>query len=123
MSAEIDEELLNGVAAKLNETLEQAWTLYFGLLSVARVTGCGMFIGREAAATAVAGGFDLALSSAEKTVGILSHAERVYDAATALEDSVLAAGDPPTAADLAVTFMRAARLAGACATACGMIEG
>ena len=106
----------------LMEMHKQASALRNRLLSVALVTGCGMFIGYAAARFAVAGGFDLGLSSAAKTLDVLSHAYRVDDRITAVEEAVMAAGDPPTRKDLAVIHMHAARLASACAAACGMLE-
>lgn len=118
MNVQSAEELLpDGAVARLAETVAQAWALYNRLLSVALVISCGMFIGREAAARAVAGGLELGLASAAKTIYVLSHAERVHDLAAAVEDAVLASSDPPTRKELAVVYMRASRLASACADA------
>lgn len=122
MSAETRRDLATEHVARLAETLAEAWALYNRLLNVGFVIGCDMFIGRAAASGAVAGGFDLALSSAAKAVCLLSHAERVHDSATAVEEAVLATCGPLTPKDLAVVYSRAAVLAGTCYAACEMLE-
>jgi hypothetical protein len=109
-----DEEM-----AFLTETIEQARALRNRLLMVALALGPGMFLGREAASRAVAGGLDLWLAYSEKTLCALSHAEGVHDATTAVEEAVLAFSDPPTPRELADVFVQGVRLCDVCAAACG----
>ena len=110
--------------AMLAQTVIQALALRDRLLSVVRDISGGMFIGKAAASSALAGGFELALSSAAKTIVLLSHAERVGELISAVEDAVLASSrDSATSAGVAVVLMRACRLAAACAEACDVIPG